>query len=217
MLTILILAAISSIVFSVAAIILNEIRVSGDISKSEPVINAAEGIAEDQLFKAMRGLGSLSLCNSPTSQILNSVTIKSCAGYYLPNPYGFTLVESGRRDFYLYNPVVVGGDPGYTNVSVQLLSGATSTIYFCTFDIPDCVANPNIDSKTLTSGGTTLWSAPALDATKAYQLVIINGSGTPSTYAVTGTPNGLPAGQTTIQNSASNGGVTRKLEITVPQ
>lgn len=216
LLAILVLSAITAIVFSIAAIAINEIKTSSDLTRTEPVLSAAEAVAEDSLFKLVRGLGSVSGCISPSSTTIAGVTVTTCASYYLDNPYSFNLAADAERDFYLYNPTDQTQPPGYTQVSVQITSGSTGTVYFCAASVANCIATPDA-TQTISVAGPTTWTSSALTTTQQYQLMIVNGSGGISGYTVTSTPNGLPAGTTTIQDSGKNQGVTRKLQITVPQ
>ncbi len=216
LLAILILSAITAIVFSIAAIAVNEIKTSSDLTRTEPVLTAAEAVAEDSLFKLVRGLGTVSACTSPGSTVVAGVTVTTCASYYLDNPYSFSLAADDQRDFYLYNPTDQAQAPGYTQVSVQITSGSTGTIYFCTAEVSNCIATPEA-TQTISMAGPTTWTSSPLTTTQQYQLMVVNGAGGTSSYSVTGSPNGLPAGTTTIQDSGKNQGVTRKLEITVPQ
>ena len=50
LLTLMIMAALSAIAFSISAIALNEVRTAQNEAGSEPAITAAEGEAEQQLF-----------------------------------------------------------------------------------------------------------------------------------------------------------------------
>ncbi len=219
LLSVLLLAAISSIVFSIAAVVINEIRTSSDLTKSEPAITAAGALGEDMLFKAVRYPSYVSNCSNPASNTLNSVQVSTCTSYYLPSPDIVDLAANAQFNTYLYNPAIQNGAPGYTSVSVQLTSGLSGKVDFCTYDITEaqCLATPNIDSKSLNAAGPNSWSSPALNSSSQYQLIIVNGASGQATYSIASTPQGLPAGVTTIQNSASNQGVSRKLEITVPQ
>jgi hypothetical protein len=56
MLSILVLSAILAISFSLATVLLIEIRTSGDLVKSEPAVFGAEAVIEEALFKVKRGL-----------------------------------------------------------------------------------------------------------------------------------------------------------------
>jgi len=215
LLSILILSAITAIVFSIAAISLNEIRTSGDLTRTEPIIKAVEGLAEDSLFKSVRGFTVLSNCSSPTLATLGPVNISTCASYYYSSPYAFGLTAGSRRDFYLYNPVDQTQNPGYTAVSITLNAGSTGTVYFCPLSVGDCVGAPS-SSKALTISDPT-WSSGVLDPTQRYQLIVINGAGSAATYTATSSPNGLPAGTTTIINQGTSQGSTRTIQVVVPQ
>ncbi|MDB4939861.1 MAG: hypothetical protein JWO40_286 [Candidatus Doudnabacteria bacterium] len=218
LLSILILSAITAIVFSVAAIALNEVRTSADLAKTEPIIKADEAMAEDGLFNTVRGYSTLPACSASQTQgtVFNGVTVSSCASYYFNSPYAFVMTPSARRDFYLYNPTNQGANPGYTSASITIVAGSTGTVYFCPFAVANCVVTPT-SSQTLDVNGTTTWNSPVLDPTIEYQIIVINGVGSTSSYSFTTAPNGLPAGTTTIINQGAKQGVTRKLQVTVPQ
>lgn len=216
LLSILILSAMSAIVFSVGAISLNEIRSSADLTKTEPVIQANEALAEDGLFKTLRGYSSLANCSSASTVAVNGVNVSTCASYYFSSPYSFNMAASARRDFYMYNPLDQTANPGYTSLSVKIIAGSTGTVYFCPFVVADCVSTPT-STQTLSVSGLTTWNSGATDPTQKYQLIIVNGAGSAATYSITSAPNGMPAGTTTIINQGTKQGVTRKLQIQVPQ
>jgi Tfp pilus assembly protein PilX len=216
LLSILILAAITAIVFSVASVTLNEIRTSADLIKTEPVIQASQALAEDGLFQTVRGYSSLADCSAASTTILNGVTVSTCASYYYTSPYSFNLSQNARRDFYLYNPTDQSANPGYTSTSVTITAGSTGTIYFCPLATQDCVATPSATQVVNTAGPTT-WNSGGLDPAQSYQLIVINGAGSAATYSIRTTPIGLSAGATTMINQGSKQGVTRKLQTVVPQ
>lgn len=218
LLAILILASLSVMVFSLASIVINEIRTSGDLIRTEPNIVAAQAATEHGLYLAMRGLGSLNACSPvPTPVVFsNGVSVSTCADYYYPNPYDFNLGAGSRQDFYLYDPINQSNNPGYTGVSATLTSGYGGTVYLCNFDITDCVAGPHVATYSL-SPLTPNWSYNALDPALKYQLIIVNSASGLTSYRASGTPLGLPSGVTTIKATASSGGLTRKLQTTLPQ
>lgn len=218
LLSILILASLSVMVFSLASIVINEIRTSGDLIRTEPNIVAAQAATEDGLYLAMRGLGSLNACSPTPAPVIysNGVSVVTCADYYYPNPYDFNLSASSRQDFYLYDPVNQLNNPGYTGVSVNLTSGYGGTVYLCNFNITDCVGGPYVATYSL-SPLTPSWSYNALDPALKYQLVIVNSASGLTSYRASGTPFGLPSGVTTIKATASSGGLTRKLQTTLAQ
>jgi Tfp pilus assembly protein PilX len=216
LLSILILSAMTAIVFSVAAVALNEIRTSGDLIKTEPVIQASQALAEDGLFRTVRGYSALADCSGASVTTLNGVSVSTCASYYYTSPYNFNLSQNARRDFYLYNPTDQNANPGYTSASVTITSGSTGTIYFCPLDTQDCVATPSATQGVNTAGPAT-WNSGGLNPAQKYQLIIINGAGSAASYSVTTSPTGLSSGTTTMINQGSKQGVTRKIQTVVPQ
>lgn len=219
LLSLLVLAALSAIVFSIAAIVYNEVRTSSDLTKTEPIITGAEAVAEDALFRTIRGLSTLSSCTSPATTTLNGVVVTSCASYYLPSPNILTLAQSARKDYYLYNPLDQSQSPGYTTVSIKINSGFQSTVYFCNWADTDCPTSLTpLDVRTIGSAGpTTTWTSPVLNPSSLYILTIIDSAVDPAVFTITSSPTGLPAGTTTIQETGAKQGLTRKLQITVPQ
>jgi len=215
LLSILVLAAITAIVFSISSIAVNEIQTNSDITKTEPVLKADEGIGEDALFKLLHGSSSMAPCTSPSTQTLNGVAVSLCAGAYLASPYTFDMVANDQKDLYLVNPTSQTSAPGYTSASVTITGGINGTIYLCTIDIVDCPSAP-AQTRVLNPSSQPTWSS-ALDPSTKYQLIIVNGSGGVGSYSVSTAPNGLPSGTTTIQAVGARDGITRKLQILVPQ
>ncbi len=216
MLSVLLIAAISAIVFSIATIAINEIRSSSELTKSEPIIKADEAVAEEALYKSIRGFAGFPTCNTQAATTVGSVIVNSCTSYYLGNPYIFNLSDSARRDFYLYNPVNQTQPPGYTSASVTITAGSTGTVYFCLISEIDCVANPS-QTQALSVNGTTTWNSGGLNTNDKYQLIIVNGVGSGAVYAITANPSGLPAGTTTIISEGTSQGSTRSLQVDIPQ
>lgn len=222
LLSILILSAVTAIVFSVAAIAVNETRVSGDLLKTDPAITAAEAGTEDLLYYAIRGVGTYSSdCTAPTTSTLNGVTLSICANPYLANPYQFTVgpkvgTVNGERDFFLYNPITQGGAPGYTNISITLLSGVSGTVDICSWTNTNCVGAPDVVSLAFTTGQN---KAQVLNPNIAngYQVIFLNTNTTSDGFTVTTTPTGMPSGTVTLQATGSNNGVTRKIQTILPQ
>lgn len=217
-LAILVLAAVSAIVFSVAAITANEIRTSNDLTRTEPAITVAEAGAEDVLYYQIRGLGGYSTnCSAPSTATLSGVSLSYCSNPYLSNPYNFAFSgPSGEKDFYLYNPSSSGGAPGYTNISITLNSGISGTANICSWQATNCATTADVASLTFTTGQT---KSQALDpnATTGYQIIFLNTNASSDAFSVTTTPTGMPSGTATIQTTGSNNGVTRKLQTILPQ
>jgi len=158
-LSLLVLAAISVIAFSVAALSTNEVRTSGDESRSEPAIVGAQAGAEDALFESIRGFAGYisSDCTNPTSSTLgNGVKLKSCTNYYQPNPYYVNNLGPNQNvDFFLYDPTNQSNPPGYTGISFYMYPGAgNGQIHFCSFSATVCLNSPDISNDTISPGGT---------------------------------------------------------------
>ena len=218
LLAVLILAAITAIVFTAAAIAVNQVRVGGDLIKSEPAITAAEAGTEDLLYYAVRGVGSYSTnCAAPTVSTILSITVNSCLNPYLADPYQFSLASNGEKDFYLYNAVTQGGAPGYTNISVTLTSGISATVDICSWTSTTCIGSPDVATLNLSTGQT---QSAVLNASASigYQVIFLNNVGsTGDTFTVTTTPNGMPSGTATLEVTGANNGVTRKIQTILPQ
>jgi hypothetical protein len=218
LLSILVLSAITAIVFSIAAIAANEVRTSNDLVKSEPAITAAEAGAEDLLYYSVRGVGAYSTdCSAPSTTTLNGLTLSYCSNPYFADPYDFTLAgPSGEKDFYLYNPITPGAAPGYSNISVTLASGSSAVVNICSWTAANCASSADVASLSLTTG-QTLSQALSPGVANGYQLVFLNSNSTSDEFIVTTTPTGMPSGTATIQTTGSNYGVTRKLQTILPQ
>jgi hypothetical protein len=219
LLAVLVLGAITTIVFGIAAVTVNEVRTSADVSKSAPSITGAEAIAEEYMFKGVRGLGALAGCDSPEERILtsNKVKVSSCASYYQDNPYSFTLNSNEQVDIYLINPADQSANPGYTDIAVFLDSfDGVAELYLCDLQVSNCAAGPYVASATLDSVSGFAWAYGSLEPDEKYQLVIIN-TGDAANFRVASSPNGVPSGFTTIENTGTNQGTTRKLRTVVPQ
>ncbi len=56
MLAVLVLAGITAIAFSVAAIVFVEIRASGDLLRTEPALYAVQSVTEEALYSSTRNI-----------------------------------------------------------------------------------------------------------------------------------------------------------------
>lgn len=231
LLAILILVAIAVVVFSVAAVAINEIRSSGDLAKTEPAIQAADAVAEDTIYASMRGINQSSYntnCSSPviSTQSTTGVRVSTCLNPYLVDPYTFAVPTQigsvvGEKDYYVYNPNTADptNNPGYTQLVFKMLNGSSSvSVKVCIWSDTNCVGNATPYQSGVVSLGST-WTVN-LSASSAYQLVLLNTSATSSptiqmTSYQSSVLQGLPSAQTVIITTGSNGGVTRKIQSQV--
>ncbi len=221
LMTLLILASMIVVVLSIGTIIINEIRASGELITTEPAITAAEAGAELGLFFQIRNVGTLSAnCAAPTTAALsNNTSLSSCANYFLPNPTTADVQANAEQDYFLYNPVPPQtGSPGYTSVSIEMVSGNSATVNLCSYDVISCATSPDISSTTINNGQQ--WNSGSLDPTKQYEITILNGNEA-SIFSISDTNTngnvGLPSGTILILTTGTSGNVTRKVETRLPQ
>lgn len=164
LLSVLVLSAIAAITFSLAAIILIEIRASGDEKRTDPAAYATLGVIEQAIFKVQRGVADNILCN----------TQSGCTGTYIGNPSLATVTVPSVTVSSLQSPDIQdqvppgntvdassGGslstnisytlydsfnpnDPinGYSYIQLSDVSGGTGTLFYSLCKVND-PANPN--------------------------------------------------------------------------
>lgn len=223
LLSLLILAGIAAISFSLASIIFIEIKASGDVPRTETALYASYAITEEALFKTER--------EAPVNYItsLNNVTMESTEALEASSPFVDTVLptETNQYDF------VDAADPqagaGYGGAKVVYSSTTTDTLHIDLYEI-----NPNpppgqsgktlIDSADLASF-SAFWQKLDLDINLQYQLDVKNTSSTNSisvniySYSDSGTTlKGLPnVGQTVVDIIAQYLGLTRKYHVIIPK
>ena len=237
LLTILLLAALSTIVFSLAAVSLNEVRTSSDVTISEPVITADEAVNEDVMFAVVWGKGSVSAtCATPSAFSFpngnnGTVLVNGCTASYLNNPYTLSgLAANAAQSYVLYNPADISGTncpnngtncPGYTSIRITQNTGTSSNIYLCLWATVGCNPNTDFAPSALSAGASWPTAGPqVLDPNQRYQLVILNGA-TVADFSIAtttndGTNHGLPSGTTVSNVTGTSEGITRRLQSTVP-
>lgn len=146
LLSILILSAVMAIAFSIATILLVEVRVSGESVKTEPAIYAANGVTEEALFAVRRGYPRcFSNCGSSFSYSnnLGSVAAQSQENLYndaILNdtlPSTATSLTSAKR-YSFYDPTNINLPSGYSQLKVKYKAGFSGQIhvYVCQFTAP---------------------------------------------------------------------------------
>ncbi len=225
LLTLMIMAALSAIVFSISAIALNEVRTSKSESGSEPAITAAQGEAEEQLFTNVRGLNTS--CASAGSEVFSSsgANTSFTTSYYYNGAYNFSIPSGGEQDFYLYNPCNQALAPGYTSVTIQEQSTSvgTATVHLCSWTNTDCKDNGDLASQSLSPGGSVSFGRGTISTNTQYVIsVIYSVSSSSGVFSISAASrntlqNGIPSNQVTIITTGSKDGTTRKLQTEVPQ
>jgi hypothetical protein len=135
LLAILVMSAIMAIAMSLASILLVEVKVSGDLGRTEPAIYAANAITEEAMFTIKRGYPRCSgSCSNQFaySTIVGSVNLTNPAPtettYNDPILIEKVLVTSNslantKNRYLLYNPADINLPGGYASIQVQNNSG----------------------------------------------------------------------------------------------
>lgn len=198
LLAILVLSSILAISFSVAAILLVEVRTSGDLFRTENAFYGAEAVGEEALFKIKRGVpsGSFSYTSqigpvglnspAPVENVFNDATQRVVI---LP---GTTFSTASHYRFFNPNATDQNAGSGYGKMVLTNLSTNSSdavTIYLCQFN-PKTVTtipctDPNDNTYWLVRGQTlTSVQAPVsvdqdtgfFDPGKQQELLLYNSS-----------------------------------------
>ena len=166
LLSILVLSAIMAISFSLATILLVEVRVSGDLLKTEPAIYAANAVTEEALFAVSRGysrctnsncsgqftytknLGAVSMLNPPpTESLFNDPILQDTV---LPSSNSIT---NTKNRYALFDPTDINAPSGYTGLRVTYKdsgAGGKIHVYVCEFNAPENFSpdDPPLDCNT---------------------------------------------------------------------
>jgi hypothetical protein len=154
MLSVLILAAILAIAFSLATITFTEIRSSGDLLRTEPAFNAADAVAEEALFKVKRNvpdnlftysssLNNVKLGNPVPTESFTSTPILQVVVPRYSNDFNSTRVRFPIYDTACIAPKTGGsqtcetGGSGYGRAQVTYLDTGNSDVlkvFLCEFD-----------------------------------------------------------------------------------
>ena len=222
LLALMIMAALTAIVFSLSSIAINELNNTNTQINSESAIAGAEAGSEALLYQDNRG--AISCSSTPANYKLSSsgVTVSSTNTLYNPNPYSFTLPTSpgNEMDFDLYDPCDPNGTPGYTSISVTPNSSDSTTpnsaMYICSWSVSPC-SSSNYDIYDISFNTTTTYGSLVPGA--KYQVVILNNDSSSVSYSVSTLPAniGVPASQVVIITSGTNNGVSRKLQTVLPK
>ncbi len=96
LLSIIILSAILAISFSIAAILLGEIKVSGDGLRTEAAIVGADAVTEEALFKIKRKVSTCSSCTFSYTNLLGAVNLSSTESQETPQVYQVKVAASSN-------------------------------------------------------------------------------------------------------------------------
>lgn len=246
LLSVLILSAITAVAFSVATIMLVEVRTSADVARTDTAYYNDQGIVEEAIFAFKRkvttvkdNFGTLvsgqncsnfaSLMQGP---LYPSVTNKTRRCLFNAEhivketiPLSANSYETSKK-FFLYNPsyLTPGNQPGgYAKVRLNNLGNASLTIYICKLDI---ICDEVLGG--FTSGPTTIGGFGvrefSVSPNYSYELAVQNNSSSAEgllqieTYGPDNvTPKGLPyLNKEGVEIESTRGGLTRRVQVLVP-
>lgn len=199
MLSVLILAAITAIAFSLATIVFIELRASGDVVRSEPALYATLGISEEAMFQYKRfvGQGASGLSFNVTNCLPANQNVCSLGGVtFTANPPQLLSEDSVPRLesvlagqtkeiplFHLLGPgcdEVCSWNPPYSRVELELVpigagGSASMTAALDWIDTSGETPSAPVEFATLTEGGGSA-ATQAFFNNHRYTLVLQNNS-----------------------------------------
>ncbi len=205
LLSIIVLASITAISFSIATIMLVEIRTSGDLLKTEPAISAAEALGEEALFKIKRNLSSYTY----STQVGNASVSTPTESFYndpvqqdkvLASSYSFA---NTTNHYTIYDPLDILGGSGYSKLRLTYIDTGNSSnlsAYICQYDplnstidgdITPVCSDPSVSNSYWLLGGNNVTITPLtdlpnrewnLDPSKQQELILINSGGSGTIY-----------------------------------
>lgn len=137
---IVVLSAILTITFSIAAILIIEIRTSGDLLRTEKAFYGADAVTEEALFKVKRNisnwtsygvernLGNVKI-EAPVENTIADPIFQDSIPAMAPNSFNLS------KRYPLYDPANMVAGSGYGKVTIRNLSiSQTLKVYICQFN-----------------------------------------------------------------------------------
>lgn len=239
LLSVLLLAAITTIAFSLAVVGFAEISTSDDLARTEPVLYYSLGVAEEATYGMKRGeptlkgsLGSECATSFVAYHIqtpdLMSTQTKVCN--INPNKVVEVAVPvntyNSATRLYAYDPATNSTTTsGYTSIALRKTTnnGGVVRVYFCPLSevCGDPTSPSNQTAGWVNSGGTLLVygdtpvSAP--NDGKPYEIVLINSTGAKEYVEVSTDPKGLPyLNKEGVEIQSAYGRLIRRIRVLVP-
>jgi hypothetical protein len=234
MLAILVLAAVTAVAFSLATIVLIEVRVSGDVLKTEPAMYATMGVTEEALFQYKRFI-------TPDDSTMN---VPHClpTGLELCSLNGVNLELPGTQPIEFDDSPKIQVIPAQTKISlpmykpdnfekqyslvrVEILSiGSGASVYVNLIETNDHGDHQEVPSEpVLISQGRPPFEYTGFAAPAQYDLVLDNRENVDATVSITtvrepvASPAGLPfTGEQVLRIMANYAGLTRTYQVRIP-
>lgn len=220
MLAVLVLAGITAIAFSVAAIVFVEIRASGDLLRTEPALYAVQSATEEAFYGTTRGIN-----NFPFSTSINNVSLVTTARSYDPSPQTYVVYYNSSTKFSLADPTAPFQN-SYTSLKIDYVNPpAVTTVTAQLYQYQSNGQTGVVDQKDL-NPQTPSWNITFANyfnyANSEFEIILtttnINNATVLITSARTGSPSsGLPLiGRNAYDVTASYLGLTRKYTVSTP-
>lgn len=233
LLSVLLLASITTIAFSLAAVGFAELSSSDDLSSTEPIFYSSLGVAEEAIFGIKRKVPNLEYidknnCNAWKTMTSSagpkvSTMLRSCLRSTnnqaeLEIPISAKNLDTGLK-LYLFDPDNGGaGGGGYEKIII-LNSSKTEVVSLTIKDFND--SPPLVSDYAMAPGaGYNLGGSPILDVLKSYEITLWSNHIDPNSGAfvnVTTNPKGLPyLNKRGVEIESSAGRLIRRLQVLVP-
>lgn len=252
LLAILILSSLMAISFSLATILLVEVRTSGDLLRTEGAFYGSQAVIEQALFNYKRRLpnGSLTYLSK-----VGGIKVSTPVVSDISDPVQQDIVKPGQtfvssiNRYALYNHLDKNSSgSGYGGIKIRYLDTGNNydlQVYICQYDstqsyettactnpsdsaVPSYwLVNPSGSYGNLSPGESLVNPLNSafpfsLDPTNLQEIVLVNPSTSPMYVQIeafdgSNNPLGIPFfNETSVDISASNAGVTRKIRTYIP-
>lgn len=220
MLAVLVLAGITAIAFSIAGIVLIEIRSSGDLIRTEPALYAVQSVTEEAFYSATRNIDQF-----PFSQTINGVTLTTEEREFDPSPQTYAVYYNNETKFSLAN-TSAPFENSYTTVEIEYISPSPGTLV--SVQVVQYINNgqsSTVEQRDLDSSRPS-WVIDLANypdnTISEFELVLTTDNPNNATILVTSARTGTPAsglpliGRKAYDVTASYLGLTRKYTVSTP-
>lgn len=220
MLAVLVLAGITAIAFSIAAIVFVEIRSSGDLLRTEPALYAVQSVTEEAFYSATRNIDQFTF-----STDVNGVSLVTQEREYDPSPQTYVVYYNTETKFSLANPAAPF-ENSYETVDIEYVNPYPGTVVNVQIvQYENSGQSSTVDSQDLSANSTTMnidFDTYANSANSEFEIVLTTDNPNNSTVLVTSVRNGIPSsglpliGRKAYDVTASYLGLTRKYTVSTP-
>lgn len=202
LLSVMMLASISAVAFSLAAVTLIEVRTSGDVQRTEPIFYSDQGIAEDAVYVLKRKVSGISFgtdcatsfatySDRPDTSITSQTKICQVAdGTVIVRIPASAIDYASAKRLYMFDPANYGTGAGsYDDLVIKNVSTENYSVRVFVCKLTEECEAPAYGSATWVVDGRTGLNDIAQNATKdfssvintsdSYEISIINLSGQP--------------------------------------